>query len=519
MSYDTAGTALRCVTPHPPAIVRPNKWWTLAAVSTATFMLLLDVTVVNVALPYVQRDLHAGFSDLQWVLDAYALTLAAFLLAGGTLADQFGRKRVFGTGLAVFTVASLLCGLAPNVGALDAARALQGIGGAVMYSVAPAILSNEFRGRQLGIAFGISGGVTGLAVAVGPLLGGLLTTVSWRWVFLLNVPIGVLVGLNVVVHVRESRDSLTRSVDWPGVGTFSLALTALVFGLIRGASNGWTSPVVLGFFGNTAILIGLFIVVESRRTDPMLDLRLVRNRSFDGLAATTVAVNGAINAALLFQVLYAQYVLGLSALQTGERFLPMTGVVFFAAAFAGTMSTKVPARLFVGLGGCAVGAGLLMVGTSHLGTSWAPAVPGLVVAGLGLGLFNPARAAAAVAMVPLRQAGMSSGISETFQQVGVVLGVAALGSAARSRMQSGFAASYTGVDRHGVLASLVSSGRIQDAFAAAPPSARPAVADAAHHALIDGLRLVLDVGGGFAVAGGIAGVLLVRGRDLRAARQ
>jgi EmrB/QacA subfamily drug resistance transporter len=491
----------------------------LGAVSAATFMLLLDVTVVNVALPDIQRTLHASFFDLQWVVDAYALTLAAFLLTAGTLADQFGRRRLFTYGLALFTAASLLCGLAPNPVVLNLARAVQGIGGAVMYAVAPAMIANDFHGKMRGIAFGISGGVTGLAVAIGPLLGGLLTAVSWRWVFLLNVPVGIAVTLVLLTRVGESRDPQRKRIDWPGVVTFSAALTLLVFALIRGESEGWTSPLIITLFVTSVLLLVTFGWIERTRRDPMLDLGLFRNLSFNGLSLSTLAINAAVNVALLFQILYMQYVLGFSAFQTGLRYLPLTIVVFLAAAVAGTLSAKVPARLFLGLGSTALGIGLLVTGGLDLNSTWTDLLPGMIISGFGMGLFNPARAATAVALVPLSRAGMSSGISETFQQGGVAVGVAALGSLAHSQIRDTVATTVASsgqltAEQAQSVGALVSSGRLSEIVGVVPPAQRPLVATAANQALIDGLQVVLTTGGVIAIIGGLIGFLLVRGRDM-----
>jgi EmrB/QacA subfamily drug resistance transporter len=498
---------------------RPNRWWMLGAVSAATFMLLLDVTVVNVALPDIQRSLRASFFDLQWVIDAYALTLAAFLLTGGTLADQFGRRRVFTAGLATFTLASLLCGLAPDPVVLNLARALQGVGGAVMYAVAPAMIAADFHGRMRGVAFGISGGITGLAVAIGPLLGGLLTAVSWRWVFLLNVPVGLAVAAVLLTRVDESRDPHRRRIDWPGALTFSAGLTMLVFALIRGEQEGWTSPLITGLFAGSALLLLLFVRIERSRRDPMLDLGLFGNVSFNGLALSTLAINAAVNVALLFQILYVQYVLGFSAFQTGVRYLPLTIAVFLAAAVAGSLSGRVPARLFLGLGSAGLGVGLLLTGGLDPSSTWTDLLPGMIVSGFGMGLFNPARAATAVALVPLSRAGMSSGISETFQQGGVAVGVAALGSLAHNHIRDTVASTVAAAgqltpEQAQHVGALVAAGRLSDVVGAVPPAQQHIVAAAANQALIDGLQAVLSTGGLIAIAGGVIGLLLVRGRDM-----
>jgi EmrB/QacA subfamily drug resistance transporter len=496
----------------------------LGAVSVATFMLLLDVTVVNVALPAIQKSLGSTFFDLQWVIDAYALTLAAFLLAAGTLADRLGRRRVFVGGLGIFVAASLACGLAADPLMLDLARGVEGIGGAVMYAVSPALIASGFHDKQRAVAFGISGGVTGLAVAIGPLLGGALTAISWRWIFLLNVPIGLLVTLVMLTRVGESRDPERKRIDWPGLVVFSAALSMLVFALIRGEGEGWTAPMILGLFAGAAVLLPLFVLIERRIRDPMLDLALFRNRSFNGLAFATVAANAALNTAILFQVLYMQYVLGFSAYGTGLRYLPLTLAVFVTAAVSGTVAARLSARLLVGLGCVSLGLGLILVDGVSATSPWTGLLPGMLLAGFGMGIFNPVRAAAAVALVPVSRAGMSSGMSETFQQGGVALGIAALGSIAHSRMSGAFA-SATGrtgqftADQARRLAELVAAGRLTEVSGAVPAAQRALVARTADAAFTSGMNEVMRIGGLVAVAGGLLGLALMRRRDFPEAAQ
>ncbi|MEU9451494.1 MFS transporter [Streptomyces sp. NPDC048277] len=507
--------------PHRPprnSLVRPNKWWMLGGVSVATFMLLLDVTVVNVALPDMQRSLDSSFFDLQWVIDSYALTLAAFLLAAGTLADRLGRRRVFVIGLAIFAVASLTCGLATGTAMLNTARAVQGVGGAVMYAVSPALIANHFQGKQRGIAFGISGGVTGLAVALGPLIGGALTAISWRWIFLLNVPIGVLVIAVMLTRAAESRDPQSKRIDWAGLVVFSVALTMLVLALIRGESQGWTDPLIVGLFVGVAVLLPLFVLIERGRPEPMLDLDLFRNRSFNGLGLATLAANAALNVAILLQVLYMQYVLGFSAYGTGIRYLPLTVALFVAAAVAGTFSERMPARLLVGIGCVALGLGMLAVRGITTDSEWTDLLPGMLLAGFGMGVFNPVRAASAVALVPLRRAGMASGISETFQQGGVALGIAAFGSMAHSRMADHFSDAIASsgqlpAQETARLTDMVAAGQLTEVAAAVPPGQRALVAGTANDAFIAGMDLVMRVGGIVAVVGGVLGLALMRRRD------
>src|SRR6185437_13325589 len=248
-----------------------RKWWTLTAVCTGVFMLLLDITIVNVALPDIERAFHASLSDLQWVIDAYALTLAAFLLTAGSLADLYGRRRLFAVGIVIFTLGSLSCGIATSALFLEVARAAQGVGGAIMFATSLALLAQAFHGSDRGVAFGVFGAITGVAVAVGPVLGGALTSwLSWRWIFFVNVPIGVLALLVTLGRVQESRNPKATRPDWLGFVTFSAGLAALVFGLIRSNTDGWGSSTVVASLATAGVLLLAFLVAEWRQTEPML---------------------------------------------------------------------------------------------------------------------------------------------------------------------------------------------------------------------------------------------------------
>src|SRR3954468_16870623 len=249
-----------------------RKWWTLIAVCTGVFMLLLDITIVNVALPDMQQDLNASLSDLQWVIDAYALTLAALLLTAGSIADLAGRRKVFAAGIVIFTGGSLLCGLANSVTFLALARALQGTGGAIMFATSLALLAQAFAPSERGTAFGVFGAVTGIAVAIGPVLGGAITSgLSWRWIFFVNLPVGAVALAVTLLRVEESKAPGARRPDWPGCATFTIALAALVYGLIRSHPDGWGSATVAGALALAAVLLVAFVVIEARSAAPMLD--------------------------------------------------------------------------------------------------------------------------------------------------------------------------------------------------------------------------------------------------------
>src|SRR4051794_13703715 len=325
-----------------------RKWWTLLVVCISIFMLLLDITVVNVALPVIREDLGASFSALQWVVDAYALTLAALLLTAGSLADRYGRRLIFTAGLVLFVAASLLCGLSTTPTMLDLARGLQGVGGAAMFATSLALLAQEFEGRERATAFGIWGATTGLAVAIGPLVGGALVDgIGWEWIFFVNVPIGALCLWISLTKVRETRDPSQGGVDLPGVVTFSAALFCLVFSLIRGNSEGWGSALILGLLIASAVLFAAFVVVERRVSNPMFDLTLFRKPTFTGASIVAFSLSASMFAMFLYLTLYMQNVLGYTAFETGVRFLPLSLLSFFAAAISGRLSERVPVRFLM----------------------------------------------------------------------------------------------------------------------------------------------------------------------------
>src|SRR6202142_2071070 len=328
---------------------RGNKWWTLVAVCLGTFMLLLDITIVNVALPDIQRALNSSFSDLQWIVDAYALTLAAFLLTAGSLADMYGRRLLWLIGLVVFTGASALCGFAVSTLMLQLSRALQGVGGAIMFAVSLALLADAFRGKDRGIAFGAWGAVTGLAVAIGPLLGGVLTSgLSWRWIFFVNVPIGIAAAVISVMKVAESRSPGASGPDWPGFVLFSVALSSLIYGLIESNQKSFSNGLVLGCFAAAAVLLVVFVFVERRIAHPMFDLNLFRLPTFSGGSVAAFGLSASIFSMLLYIVLYLQDILGYSPLATGVRVMFMSGAILVAATVAGRLSSYVPVRLLIG---------------------------------------------------------------------------------------------------------------------------------------------------------------------------
>jgi EmrB/QacA subfamily drug resistance transporter len=319
-----------------------RKWWTLGAVAFALFMVMMDNTVVNVALPSIQRGLGADISHLEWVVNAYALTFAVLMLTGGKLADLLGRRKVFLAGLALFTIASLLCGLAGSTGALIAWRALQGAGAALMMPATLAIITHAFPPRQRGLAIGVWAGVSALALAIGPIVGGLLAQhVSWSWIFFVNLPVGVAGVLIGRAVIGESRDtSREQSLDLPGLVVSAGAVFALTFGLIEASNYGWTSPTILGLFAAAAVGFALFVWIERRRRAPMLDLTLFRSRTFAGANLVALLITLAMFGVFFFMSLYVQQILGYSPVEAGAIFLPMTILIILIAPPAGKLSDR-----------------------------------------------------------------------------------------------------------------------------------------------------------------------------------
>jgi EmrB/QacA subfamily drug resistance transporter len=488
-----------------------RKWWTLIAVSVATFMLLLDITVVNVALPSIRDDLGASFTDLQWVVDAYALTLAALVLTAGSLADRLGRRRLFGAGLVIFSGASLLCALAPDPTFLNLARAVQGIGGAVMFAVSLALIAQEFpAGRERGMAMGVYGATIGVAAAFGPLVGGGLTdSLGWRSIFFLNVPIGLAATAITYLKLRESRDPNATRVDWPGVATFSGALFLLVLALVRGNDEGWGSTLIVSLFAGAGALLAAFLAIERRVAEPMLPLGLFRRFAFTGVQLAAFAISSSVFALFLYLSLYLQNYLGLSPLEAGVRYLPITIASLFAAPIAGMLLSRVQARLMLALGLAGAGVGLLLMGGIDAGSDWTTLLGGFLVAGAAVGLINPVVADVAVSVVPKERSGMAAGINDTFRQVGVAVGIAVWGAIFVGR-GAAKVSELTGGAHPRALVEAASSGSLDQALGAVPPPARQATAHAAREGFLAGLNDVLMLGGFVALAGAVLALLLVR---------
>jgi EmrB/QacA subfamily drug resistance transporter len=494
-----------------------RKWWTLLAVCTGVFMLLLDITIVNVALPDIESAFHASLTDLQWVIDAYALTLAALLLTAGSVADLKGRRLVFAVGIVVFTVGSTLCGVASGATFLALARALQGVGGAIMFATSLALLADAFEPQERGVAFGVFGAITGIAVAVGPVLGGAITSgLSWRWIFFVNVPIGVFALIVTLRKVSESRAPVARRPDWPGFVTFTIGLSALVYGLIRSQPDGWGSRTVVGALVTAVLMLAVFVVIELRSREPMLDLQLLRVPTFDGGLVAAWSVSASIFSLLTFIVLYLQNVLGASAIDTGLELLPLTLAIFATAGIAGRLTGHVPTKWLIAPGFALVGVGLLLMRGLSPADDWTHLLPGMIVAGVGAGLINVPLASTAVGVVEPARAGMASGINSTFRQVGVATGVAALGSVLASQVHSHVVSqlAHGPLSAHAhELAAAAGNGRIAAALQATPAPLRGLAAHAARAGFVDALSTLMLIGAIVALCGAALTFVLIRQRD------
>ncbi|WP_051823168.1 MFS transporter [Streptomyces sp. NRRL S-1448] len=500
---------------------RRGKWWPLAAITLGNFLLLVDVTIVSTALPRIADGLGASFSSLQWVMDIYALALAALLMVAGSAADLFGRRRLYVAGLALFALASLACGLAPGPGVLIAARAVQGVGAAAMFATNTPLLMASYQGRDRGVAFGVWGGTSGAAAAIGPVLGGLLTEyVDWRAIFLVNLPLTAVAAMITLRRVPESYGDLPRPrtdpagatrtlarIDWPGAASFTVCAGALTYGLIRGGERGWSEAGTLASLVVALLALAAFLVIERRVRRPLLDLGLMRRPSFATLLAAALLLQAAAFPYLMFVGLWVQNVLGLSPVQAGLAGTPMAVMSLLVGALGGRHLQRMRPQLPVGIGLLLTGAGALLhwalLGAAYgsgtglgfgsgsgfgsgfgFASGWAVLVPGLVVSGVGIGMAMPVLVSAALGAAPPWRAGMASGAVNTFRQLGYALGIAVLGTVFSDAL-------------HGVRGS-----------AAHPAVSRQAV----NAAYVSGLRDIAMISGLVAVAAGLLVLAVVRQR-------
>jgi EmrB/QacA subfamily drug resistance transporter len=462
-----------------------RRWWTLGAVSLGLFMIMLDNTVVNVALPSIQQSLGLSLSELEWIVAGYALTFAALMLTGGKLADLLGRRRVFVAGLVVFTAASLACGLAGSAEMLIGARVVQGIGAAMMNPATLSIITATFPSRQRGTAIGIWAGVSALALAIGPLVGGLLSEhVDWSWIFFVNVPVGIVAIAAAYAFIDESRDtSHDQRPDVPGLVTSGVGLFALTYALIEANSYGWGSTRILGAFALAAVSLAAFVVLELRQRRPMLDLTLFRNATFSGANVSMLLVALAMFGVFFYVSLYVQQILGYSPVEAGASFLPATILIAVLAPQVGRVVDRVGSRWLTGSGMVLLSVSLVLFSRLGSGSTYWEILPGLVVMGVGMAFTMTPTTAAAMSSVPRDQAGVGSAVLNSMRQVGGSLGIAITGA----------------IVAHVSASSLAAGNTRPDAFVA-------------------GFQRGLEVAAAIALAGAVVAVVTMRGhrQQLRA---
>ena len=419
---------------------------TLVVACLATAVLMLDIAVVNTALGHIADDLHAGLGGLQWVVDAYTLALASVVLTAGSVADRLGRRRVFVVGVSVFTVASAACAAAGSIVALDIARAVQGLGGAVMFATSLALLADAFpAAEERTKALAAYGATIGASFVIGPLAGGALTSgFGWQAVFFVNVPLGIVTLIATARWVRESRDPDARGLDWGGQSTLSAALFLLVLALLRGNDDGWTSAPIVAEFAASGALFAAFIAIQRRVSAPMLPLGLFRNRPFTGAQIAAFAISASFFALFLYTTLYLQRILGLSAMEAGLVYVPGTLLMVFISGASAQLASRVAPGTIIGGGLALVAVGLTLGMLTNADSSWTILLPTLLVGSIGTGVFNPALSMVALSSAPQQMSGLAAGVNDTFRQAGIAVGVAAFGALvpASSALGGGSATAY-----------------------------------------------------------------------------
>jgi len=461
-----------------------RKWWTLGAMCFALFMVMLDNTVVNVALPSIQRDLHAEISALEWVVNGYTLTFAVLIATGGRLGDIFGRRLMFLAGVIIFAVTSATAGIAQDPAMLIGSRAIQGIGAALMMPATLSIITHTFPAAERGRAIGIWAGVSALALSIGPVIGGFLTEyVTWRAIFLINLPVAAAAVIATIFAVQESRDeTVDRRVDYPGVISLTAGLTAIVLALIEGNSWGWGSPQVLGLLIGGAIGLAVFAAIELRVAAPMVEFGLFRTRQFIGSNLVAFIVTFAMMGTFFFMAIYMQDILGFSALEAGVRFLPTTMVIAVIAPISGRLADRLGPATPMSAGLAVLAVSMFMFAGISPSTTYSGLLIPFILMGLGIALVMSPMSTAAMNAVSVQKSGVASGVLQMSRMVGASVGIAATGAIFQSQLGSGFDPA---------------------ALATAPVQARATFVDALASAMLLAAIVV--------VAGLVVALLLVRG--------
>jgi EmrB/QacA subfamily drug resistance transporter len=468
---------------HEMVTTERRKWLALGLLAVVQFMVVLDIAIVNVALPSIKVDLGFSQEDLQWVISAYALFFGGFLLLGGRAADLLGRRRLFLVGLVVFTLASLFAGLAWSEASLIVARSVQGLGAAIVTPAALSILTTTFtEGSERNIALGVWGAVGGFGAAAGVLLGGILTeTLSWEWIFFLNVPVGTAAFFLAPLLLNESRDASARSFDALGAVLVTSGLSALVYAITQAGSNGWGSAKTIGFFAGSAILLAAFVGWEQRHREPLMRFGLLRTKTVAGANVAGFIMGTALFSMFLMLTLYMQQVLGYSAMQTGIGYLAVAGGAIVTSTVAAQLVTRIGVKPVMVTGMAFLTAGLVFfTQVSVHGTYLADLLPGFLLIAVGIGFAFVPISIAALAGVQPAEAGLASGLINTSQQIGGALGIALLSTIATTRTSDKLDAGV-----------------------------------ALHPALVDGFKIAFLVGAVIAAAGLVASLLLIRRDELR----
>ena len=493
-----------------------RKWLVLVAMVFGLFMPMLDNLVVNVALPTIQHQLGAGVSGLQWIIDAYTLTFASFMLTGGALGDLYGRKRFFMGGLVLFSLGSLACGLSGSIGQLIGFRAVQGLGAAMLLPGSLSIITATFDGKERGQAIGIWAAMSGLAVAIGPVVGGFLVEhVSWQSIFYINVPIGVLGLAMTALVVNESRDrTKSRRLDPPGLVTGTAGLFFLVYALIEGNARGWTDGVILGAFALSAVLLSVFFYVESHRESPMLPLSFFRNPTFAAANVVAAAVFFAMFGTVFFLTLYLQNVEGYSPVAAGVRLLAFSAVILVVAPLAGRLSDRFGSRWFMTIGPLVAATGMGLMLRTQVHSSYTTVIlPSFIVLAAGMAMTMTPMTAAVMGSVNRRHAGVASAATNTSREIGGVFGIALLGAIVTSAFKRGFLSRLIAAGTPAATAKSIVAKAGADAAAGSTQGLKSAPAQVVHavqgsfvHAIHVGLFLAI----GFLILASVVSFLFVR---------
>ena len=494
-----------------------RKWWTLGAMCFALFMIMLDNTIVNVALPSIQKDLGASIGGLEWTINGYTLSFAVLLATGGRLGDIFGRRLMFLVGVVVFALSSATAGFAPDETALVISRVVQGVGAALMMPGTLSIITDAFPAHERGKAMGTWAGVSALALAVGPVLGGFLTEhVSWRAIFYVNIPVAIGAVFATLFAVRESRDtSVGREVDYAGVAVLTVGLTSLVLALVEGNSWGWGSPEIIGLLALAALALPAFVFVENRVKAPMVQFDLLSDRNFLGAVCVAMIISFGMLGVFFFLALYMQDILGYSPLEAGIRFLPSTLMIVGVAPVAGRLSDRFGPRWLIAVGLVIVAASLFSFSRIAVDSTYLDLLPGFMLLGIGIAMTMSPMTSAAMNAVPVQKAGIASGVLSMFRMVGGSLGVAVTGAIFQglvtSKLQTLLSGSGVTAAQRDAVSEQLGSGSVASVPGLSAAQAKE-VASAGNEAFVYALSHAMTVSGFVALVGAVIGATAIRAK-------